>query len=181
MRKRTSGKKGEQRCQQLVEGVWDARIVRENKDERYDFMAELPNGDRLTFEVKTNPQAITKYGGFSVEIGHRYNTYITSYLTKEPFLYEGIKVVSTGLMTSEADWYIFHDDKKQYYFIKKQVLMDWVKDIWKNQHHRVVWGGFNQHTLQIQIRISELQRLGNHIDLRKSRGRKPKVGTVKES
>jgi len=176
--RRTNGKKGEKNCQMVVEGIWDARIVRENKDERYDFMAETPTGERFKFEVKTNPQAITKYGGFSVEIGHRYNTYITSYLTKEPFLYEGVKVVSTGLMASEADFYIFHDNKKQYYFISKKKLMEWAKDIWKNQHHRVVWGGYEQHTLQIQIKLHELLKLGHYIYLRKKKGRKPKVGVA---
>jgi len=174
MKKRTSGKKGEERCIDLVCGGWDAKLIRRNNDERYDFKVQTSDGNTHTFEVKTNPQAITKYGGFSVEIGHKYNSYITSYLTKEPFLYDDIKVVSTGLMSSEADWYIFHDDKKQYYFIKKKDLMKWATDVWKNEHHRVVWGGFNTHTLQIQIKLHELLKLGNYIDLRKPRGRKPK-------
>lgn len=174
MKKRTNGKNGEKRSIALVCNLWDAKLIRTNDDGRYDFMVELPDQDRVTFEVKTNPQAITKYKGFSVEIAHKKNSYITSYLTREGYLYNGIEVVGTGLMESKADWYIFHDDKKQYYFIKKSVLMDWAKDVWKNQPYRLSWGGYQDHTLQIQIKLHELLKLGKHIDLRKKRGRKAK-------
>ena len=172
MKKRTNGKKGEERCIHLVCAGWDAQLLKRNNDEKYDFKVATSDGNEHTFEVKTNPQAITKYGGFSVEIAHKQNSYITSYITKEPFMYEGVKVVSTGLMASKADWYIFHDDKKQYYFISKTELMKWAKDVWKNHHHRVVWGGYESHTLQIQIKLHELKQLGHYIDLRQKRGRK---------
>lgn len=173
MKKRTNGKKGEINCQQLVCGIWDAKLLRTNDDGRYDFKVELPDGDIKTFEVKTNPAA-EKYGGFSVEVAHRRNSYLTSYINRPYEMYEGIKVVLTGLLESEADFYIFHDDKKQYYFISKKRLMEWFEDIWSNHHHRVVWGGRDSATLQIQIRISELLKLGKHIDMRGKRGRKPK-------
>lgn len=172
MKKRTNGKKGEIRCQTLVSELWGAKILSTSNTGKWDFKAEMPDNTVKTFEVKTNPQAITKYKGFSVEIAHKKNSYITSYLTREGYLYDGVEVVGTGLMESKADWYIFHDNKKQYYFIKKDVLMDWVKDIWKNHHYRLSWGGYQDHTLQIQIKLWELEKLGHYIDLRKPRGRK---------
>lgn len=173
MKIRTNGKQGEINCQKMVCDYLDAKILRTNDDGRYDFKAEFPNGEQHTFEVKTNPAA-EKYGGFSVEVAHRQNSSLTSYINRPYEMYNGIKVVLTGLLESEATTYIFHDDKKQYYIINKKSLMEWFEDIWFNHHHRVVWGGTDSATLQIQIRISELLKLGMYIDMRGKRGRKPK-------
>ena len=70
------------------------------------------------------------------------------------------------------DFYIFHDDKKQYYIVSSKKLKQWVENIIENQQHRVVWGGYQKHTLQIQIRLNELEQLGHYVDLRKKRGKK---------
>lgn len=172
MKRRTNGKKGEINCQNLVRGLWDAKILSTSNTGKWDFKAQTPDGSEYTFEVKTNPKAITEYGGFSVEIGHKQNSYITSYITREPWIWDGVKIVQTGLSESEADWYIFHDNKKQYYFIQSKVLKEWALDIIENTKHRVVWGGYQNHTLQIQIRLEELNKLGQYIDRRQKPGRK---------
>jgi hypothetical protein len=170
--RRTNGKKGEIKCQQLICGIFDATITHISKNGKYDFKALFPDRLSKTFEVKTEPKAITQYGGFSVEIGHKQNSYITEYIVRKPFIWDNTKVVRTGLSESEADFYIFHDDKKQYYIVSSKKLKQWVENIIENQQHRVVWGGYQKHTLQIQIRLNELEQLGHYVDLRKKRGKK---------
>ena len=167
--RRTNGKQGEIKSQQLICGLFDATITHISKNGKYDFKALLPDGVSKTFEVKTEPKAITQYGGFSVEIGHKQNSYITEYIVRKPFIWDNIKVVRTGLSESEADFYIFHDDKKQYYIISSKKLKQWLDDI---DMSRIVWGGYQKHTLQVQIRLNELEELGHYIDLRKKRGKK---------
>jgi len=168
--RRTNGKKGEQNCQNLITGLFDAKILSTNDDGRWDFEA-LIDDKPLTFEVKTNPDAF-KYGGFSVEIAHKQNSYISSYITREAFIWDNTKVVKTGLAESKADFYIFHDNKKQYYLVKSKDLKDWANNIVINAKHRVRWGGYENHTLNIQIRFEELGDIGMHIDTRKKPGRK---------
>lgn len=170
--RRTNGKQGEINCQNLVRVLWDAKILSTSNTGKWDFKAQTPDSKQYTFEVKTNPAAITQYGGFSVEIGHKQNSYITQYITREPFIWEGVKVVQTGLSESKADLYIFHDNKKQYYFIQSKKLKEWALDIITNAKHRVKWSGYKEHTLNIQITLEELNKMGQYIDTRKKRGRK---------
>lgn len=172
--RRTNGKKGEVNCQQLIKWLFDASITHIGKSGKWDFKAFFPSKDvHKTFEVKTEPKAITQYGGFSVEIAHKQNSYITEYITREAFIWDNTKVVRTGLSESKSDYYIFHDDKKQYFIVESVKLKQWVENIIENQRHRIVWGGYQNHTLQAQIKLDELKDIGVHIDLRKKRGRKP--------
>ena len=174
MKRRTNGKKGEINSQQLVKDILDAKILSTSNTGKWDFKAQLPDGTTKTFEVKTEPDAITKYGGFSVEIAHKQNSYITSYITREAWLWDGVKVVKTGLSESKADAYIFYDNKKQYYLVTSKALKEWANNLLNKQSPRIVWGGYKKHTLQIQIRLEELAKIGMYIDKRKKPGRKPK-------
>lgn len=170
--RRTNGKKGEINSQNLIRGLFDATITHIGKTGKWDFKALFSNNQSKTFEVKTEPKAITQYGGFSVEIAHKQNSYITEYITRKSFVYDGVKVVRTGLSESQADVYIFHDNKKQYFIVPKKALLKWANNVMENEPHRLVWGGYQKHTLQIQIRLDELKEIGQYIDLRQKRGRK---------
>ena len=64
--------------------------------------------------------------------------------------------------------------KKQYYLVNSKALKEWVNNLLNKQSPRIVWGGYKKHTLQIQIRLEELAKIGMYIDKRKKPGRKPK-------
>jgi len=171
---RSVGNKGEKIARNLFRQM-GATIIRTNDDDRYDFKTRFPEEEKIfSVEVKGEPKAITKYKGFSVEIGHRRDSYILSYIVKSPFNWDGIPTVPTGLSTTKSDFYVFNDTKKQQYIVKTEALKKWFNDVYENEKHRIRWGGFNQHTLQVQIRLDELEQIGSYFDERKKRGRKPK-------
>jgi hypothetical protein len=169
MRTTTIGNKGERLVQNIVEALGFTIIKKWNTDSSWDLV--IKNNDvTKSLEVKTQPDYL-EYGGFSVELG---NKKLGNYAFKPTdFIWDGVSCVYTGITVSKADTHVFTNGKNIIYLISTKVLLDWLKRIYTDNRHKIKFGGYDGRSLQAQITIEEIEKLGQKIDLRRKRGRKP--------
>jgi hypothetical protein len=174
MKTTSIGNKGERLIQDLAEVLGFNIVSKWNTDSKWDLVIQNDNVTK-SLEVKTQPDYL-KYGGFSVEVG---NKRLGNYIFKPTeFIWEGSPCVYTGLAVSKADTHVFTNGKNIIYLVSTKVLIEWFKRIYSEEKHRIRFGGYDGRSLQIQLRLDEIQELGQKIDLRKKRGRKPKVASL---
>lgn len=171
MPRRSKGEKGEIYVASILKAM-GCDIISFNKTYAWDVKFKDPNGIISTAEIKEEPK-YKKYGGFSVELAHKKVSYISSYwLRDDDFRWDdGTVCVPTGFTTSEADYQVFTNGKSAVYWVKTPKLAEWLNNIFQNEKHRIRWGGKMSHTLQVQIRIDEIKKIGKYYE--KKRGRKP--------
>jgi Holliday junction resolvase-like predicted endonuclease len=168
----TTGNKGEAFIHLIAESQGFKVLNRWNDDSKYDFI--ISNGEiTKSIEVKTQPQ-FKKYGGFSIEIG---NKRLGNYLTrKTEFIWEGSPCVYTGLAVTQSDIHVFTNGKNIAYAISTKVLIEWFERVKTQEIHRIKFGGNYYGSLQVQIKIEELEKIAQKIDITRKRG--PKASQV---
>lgn len=170
------GNKGEQLIQDLVEYLGFNIVNKWNTDSKWDLVIQKDDVTK-SLEVKTQPEYL-KYGGFSVEVGNkRLGNYI--YQPKD-FTWEGSPCVYTGLAVSSADTHVFTNGINIIYIISTKALKEWFNRVYSEEKHRIKFGGYDGRSLQVQLKLEEIEQLGQKIDLRRKRGRKPKMVSTPE-
>lgn len=168
------GNKGEAYIHMLIEAIGFKILKRWGTTSDWDCLAEL-EGVQKTFEGKTQPNYL-KYGGFSVEVG---NKKLGNYLYQPTdFIWEGSQCVFTGLKVSNADFYVFTNGINIAYFVPIKALKEWYNNVITREIHRLKFGGYDDRSLQVQIKIEELEQIGLLINTKGKRGRKPKVASL---
>jgi hypothetical protein len=177
MRTTTIGNKGERLVQNLVEAIGFTIVKKWNTDSSWDLV--IKSDDTIkSLEIKTQPDYLD-YSGFSVEIG---NKKLGNYAFKPTdFIWEGSPCVYTGLAVSKADTQVFTNGKNIIYLVSTKALKEWFKRVYDNDTHKIRFGGYDGRSLQAQITIEEIEKLGQKIDLRKKRGRKRKIASTPQS
>lgn len=155
------------------------QILSRGKTSKYDIeCVDTHSGNLLYIEVKTQPQ-YRKYNGFSIEIG---NTWSGNYLSKptHDFVFDNRKCVYTNIFVTESSLFVFTCGKHVVYFVSTESLKKWILDVRTNEPHRITWGGYDKRSLQIQLRIDELEKIKKlKIGEPPRRGRKPKRDSLK--
>jgi hypothetical protein len=172
MKTTTIGNKGEALVHRIMEGMGFTIVKKWNDDSKWDLVIKKDDITK-SLEVKTQPDYL-KYGGFSVEVG---NKRLGNYMFQPTeFIWEGSPCVYTGLAVTKADFHVFTNGRNITYTVSTKVLIEWFERVKTQEEQRIRFGGYDGRSLQVQITIEELEKIGQKIDLRKKRGRK-KEGT----
>lgn len=169
----TIGNKGEALIHNLVEAMGFTIVKKWSNNSRWDMV--ITDGDAFkSLEVKTQPE-YKKYGGFSVEVG---NKRLGNYVGRDAeFHWYGSPCVYTGLAVTQADTQVFTNGINIVYLVSTKSMIEWFQRVKTQEEHRIKFGGYDGRSLQVQITVEELEEIGKKIDLRKKKGRKPKVAS----
>lgn len=174
MKTTTIGNKGEALIHYIMEQIMGFTIVKKwNNDSKWDLVIKKDDVTK-SIEVKTQPEYL-KYGGFSVEVG---NKRLGNYIHRNAeFYWYGSPCVYTGLSVTQSDIHVFTNGKNVAYAVPTKALIEWFERVKTQEEQRIRFGGYDGRSLQVQITIEELDKIGLLVDLRGKRGRKPKMAS----